>query len=262
MKLKSLVMSLVVKEIRDKVTLKIKRLNDEIKKKNDEARAAKVQADNDLIRHKREERYAWFLQSVKRMEGSALAIDQHATELERVARSDENDRRNLIRNKRNLILDGPVKLKGQTTLTKISSLFTNSSTSSDYVDPQKVTESLSLQHKQTTDSLQLLQVEQRRIKQMLQREFQEIILLFPTAVSMASSPLIKQEPFQLQSGNQTTSSRSASAFRSQSRSRFRSRQQLRSKSDTKLSTRFDSASVPLRLVRPQLPAIIKEDRPS
>jgi hypothetical protein len=253
-------MSLVVKEIRDKVTLKIKRLNDEIKKKNDEARAAKVQADNDLIRHKREERYAWFLQSVKRMEGSALAIDQHATELERVARSDEYDRRNLIRNKRNLILNGPVKLNGRTTLTKNGSLFTSSSALSDYVDPQKVTESLSLQHKQTSDSLQLLQVEQRKIKQMLQREFQEINLLFPTAVSMASSPLIKQEPFLLQSGNQTTSSRSASAFRSQSRSR--SRQQLRSRSDTNLSIRFDSASVPLRLVRPQLPAIIKEDIPS
>lgn len=79
-------MSLVREETRDKVISKIRRLQDEIKRKNGEARVAKVQEENNMIRHKREERLAWFLQSVKRMEGSALAIDQDACEIMRVAR--------------------------------------------------------------------------------------------------------------------------------------------------------------------------------
>jgi hypothetical protein len=252
-------MSFVIEETRDTVASKIKKLNDEIKRKNNEARAAKVQADNDLIRHKREERLAWFLQSVKRMQGSALAIDQHATEVKRMARSEEHDRRNLIRKNRNAILSGPLDLIGETTFSNGGSLFKRSNSLNDYVDPQKVTVSMSLQHKQTTDSLQLLQVEQRKIEKMLQKEFQEINLLFPAAISMASSPSNKQVPSISQSEIQTTSLRSTSAFGLQSRSR--SRQRPKTGIDTNLSTRFDSASVPLRLVRPQLPKIIKEKIP-
>mmetsp|Transcript_121 Transcript_121/g.139 ORF Transcript_121/g.139 Transcript_121/m.139 type:complete len:271 (+) Transcript_121:258-1070(+) len=261
-------MSLVIKETRDTVTSKIKRLNDEIKseikRKNDEARAAKVQADNDLIRHKREERLAWFLQSVKRMHGSALAIDQHATEVKRMARVDEYNRRNLIRKNRNAILSGPLDLIGETTFSKGGSLFKRSSSLNDYVDPQKVTVSMSIQHRQTNDSLQLLQGEQRKIKKMLQKEFQEINLLFPAAISMASSPSKKPVLSTSQSDIQTMPLRSTSmiskgtsAFGLQSRSR--SRQRPKTGVDTNLSTRFDSASVPLRLVRPQLPKIIKQN---
>jgi hypothetical protein len=253
-------MSLVVEETRDTVTSKIKRLNDEIKRNNDEARAAKVQADNDLIRHKREERLAWFLQSVKRMQGSALAIDQHATEVVRMARLEEYDRRNLIRKNRNAILSGPLDLICETTISKGGSLFKRSNSLNDYVDPQKVTVSMSLQHKQTTDSLQLLQAEQRKIEKMLQKEFQEINLLFPAAISMASSPSKKQVLSISQSEIQTAALRSTSAFGFQSRSR--SRQRPKTGMDTNLSTRFDSASVPLRLVRPQLPKIIKQNIPS
>lgn len=169
---------------------------------------------------------------------------------------DEHDRRNLIRNKRNFILSDPIHTTLKPELfPKGDSLFVGPNAVCDHVDPQKVTVSMSLQHKHTTDSLQLLQVEQRQIDKMLQREFQEINVLFPAAISMASNSSMKQAPFLLMSEAQNPSLRSTSS----PSPRFRPRSQQRSEIETNLSTRFDSASVPLKLVRPQLPTMIKRN---